>query len=140
MSIQHVERRVHQGPVAAGTQHLAHVIRQGLLIRHSAGTVGASGSLKSNAVGSSIIQRVLSGSALRVDDNQALERQPAAFDAREREHLFGPGCGLVDLPLLASTTTTTGTRAWTLHRRVADRRSSSRLSDSKLHTYQQGID
>ncbi|MDY0977275.1 hypothetical protein SOM61_20140 [Massilia sp. CFBP9012] len=82
MSIQHVERRVHQGPVVAGTQHLAHVIRQGLLIRHSAGTVGASGFLKSNAVGSSIIQRVLSGSALRVDDNQAVEGQPAAFDAR----------------------------------------------------------
>jgi predicted nucleic acid-binding protein len=37
----------------------------------------------------------------------------------EREKLFGLGCGLVDLTLLASTLITPGARLWTLDRRLA---------------------
>lgn len=37
----------------------------------------------------------------------------------EREKLFGLGCGLVDMSLLASTLITPGTRLWTLDRRLA---------------------
>ncbi len=37
----------------------------------------------------------------------------------ERERLFGLGCGLVDLTLLASTLMTPGTRLWTLDKRLA---------------------
>ncbi|RMC34401.1 type II toxin-antitoxin system VapC family toxin [Paracoccus alkanivorans] len=37
----------------------------------------------------------------------------------ERERLFGRGCGLVDLVLLASTLITEGTRLWTLDKRLA---------------------
>lgn len=36
----------------------------------------------------------------------------------EREQLFGQGCGLVDLALLASTLLTPGARLWTLDRRL----------------------
>jgi hypothetical protein len=80
MSIQHVERRVSQGTCADGTEHLSQVIREGLLMQHSTGTVSAIEFLKSNAVDSIVIQRVLSGSTLRVDDARALLEQPAAFD------------------------------------------------------------
>lgn len=37
----------------------------------------------------------------------------------ERERLFGLGCGLVDLTLLASTLLTTGASLWTLDKRLA---------------------
>ena len=37
----------------------------------------------------------------------------------EREALYGQGCGLVDLGLLASTMLTPGARLWTLDRRLA---------------------
>ena len=37
----------------------------------------------------------------------------------EREHLFGQGCGVVDLSLLASALITPGARLWTLDRRLA---------------------
>ena len=37
----------------------------------------------------------------------------------ERERLFGLGCGLVDLTLLASTLITPGASLWTLDRRLA---------------------
>jgi len=36
----------------------------------------------------------------------------------ERERLFGLGCGLVDLTLLASTMLTAGTRLWTFDQRL----------------------
>jgi predicted nucleic acid-binding protein len=38
----------------------------------------------------------------------------------ERERLYGLGCGLIDLQLLASTLLTPKTRLWTLDRRLAD--------------------
>ena len=37
----------------------------------------------------------------------------------EREQLYGLGCGLVDMTLLASTRITPGARLWTLDRRLA---------------------
>lgn len=37
----------------------------------------------------------------------------------EREKLFGRGCGLVDLVLLASTLITEGMRLWTMDKRLA---------------------
>lgn len=37
----------------------------------------------------------------------------------EREQLFGLGCGLIDLTLLASTLITPGAQLWTLDRRLA---------------------
>lgn len=37
----------------------------------------------------------------------------------EREALFGQGCGLVDIGLLAAARLTPGTRLWTLDRRLA---------------------
>lgn len=41
------------------------------------------------------------------------------MDFIERERLFGAGCGLVDLMLLASTLITPGTELWTLDKRLA---------------------
>lgn len=38
----------------------------------------------------------------------------------EREKLYGLGCGLVDMSLLASTLMTPGAELWTLDRRLAD--------------------
>jgi len=37
----------------------------------------------------------------------------------EREELYGLGCGMVDISLLASTLMTPGTRLWTLDKRLA---------------------
>lgn len=36
----------------------------------------------------------------------------------DREHLFGLGCGIVDMHLLASTLITQGARLWTLDKRL----------------------
>ncbi|MFM8901554.1 MAG: type II toxin-antitoxin system VapC family toxin [Burkholderiales bacterium] len=41
------------------------------------------------------------------------------MDFVEREHLYGLGCGLVDMVLLASTLMTQGARLWTLDKRLA---------------------
>ncbi|WP_028310943.1 type II toxin-antitoxin system VapC family toxin [Derxia gummosa] len=41
------------------------------------------------------------------------------IDFIEREQLFGLGCGLIDLTLLASTLITPGAELWTLDRRLA---------------------
>jgi hypothetical protein len=38
----------------------------------------------------------------------------------EREKLYGLGCGLVDMALLASTLITPGAELWTLDKRLAD--------------------
>jgi len=49
---------------------------------------------------------------------QANLREVLAFI--EQERLFGLGCGLVDLSLLASTLVTPGAELWTLDRRLGD--------------------
>ena len=48
---------------------------------------------------------------------QASVREVMAFV--ERERLFGMGCGLVDMLLLASTLMTPGVELWTLDRRLS---------------------
>lgn len=50
--------------------------------------------------------------------NQA--RLQEVMDFIEREKLYGLGCGLVDMSLLASTLITPGTQLWTLDKRLAD--------------------
>ena len=50
--------------------------------------------------------------------NQASLREVLAFI--EREKLYGLGCGLVDMTLLASTLITPGAELWTLDKRLAD--------------------
>lgn len=49
---------------------------------------------------------------------QASLREVMAFI--EREKLYGLGCGLVDMSLLASTLITPGAELWTLDKRLAD--------------------
>lgn len=41
-------------------------------------------------------------------------------DLIEREHLYGQGCGMVDVTLLASALITAGASLWTLDRRLAN--------------------
>jgi predicted nucleic acid-binding protein len=50
--------------------------------------------------------------------NQASLREVMEFI--EREKLYGLGCGLVDMTLLASTLITPGAELWTLDKRLAD--------------------
>jgi predicted nucleic acid-binding protein len=50
--------------------------------------------------------------------NQASSREVMEFI--EQEKLFGLGCGLVDMSLLASTLITPSTELWTLDKRLAD--------------------
>ncbi|MDD5388437.1 MAG: VapC toxin family PIN domain ribonuclease [Gallionellaceae bacterium] len=50
--------------------------------------------------------------------NQASLREVMAFI--EHEKLYGLGCGLVDMALLASTLITPGAELWTLDRRLAE--------------------
>jgi predicted nucleic acid-binding protein len=45
---------------------------------------------------------------------------PEVMDLIERESLFGLGCGLVDMVLLASTLITPGATLWTLDKRLVD--------------------
>ena len=42
------------------------------------------------------------------------------MDFIERERLYGLGCGLVDMSLLASTLITPGAKLWTLDKRLAE--------------------
>lgn len=64
------------------------------------------------------------GRAQTLADLAALQAAKAAtvdevMDFVERERLYGQGCALVDLGLLASTLITPGSRLWTLDRRLA---------------------
>ena len=49
---------------------------------------------------------------------QSSVREATAFV--EREQLYGMGCGLVDMMLLASTKMTTGVELWTLDKRLSE--------------------
>ncbi|MDR0240993.1 MAG: VapC toxin family PIN domain ribonuclease [Burkholderia sp.] len=61
--------------------------------------------------------RTLNDLGLLQECKQASMPEVMAFV--EREKLYGMGCGLVDLTLLASTLITPGARFWTLDRRLA---------------------
>ena len=61
--------------------------------------------------------RTLSDMALLLPANQAAPDEVRDFI--EREKLFGLGCGLIGLTLLASTLITQGAQLWTLDKRLA---------------------
>ena len=61
--------------------------------------------------------RTLGDLALLLPANQATPGEVRDFI--EREALFGLGCGLIDLTLLASTLITQGAQLWTLDKRLA---------------------
>ena len=60
--------------------------------------------------------QTLSNIALLQQSNQASLSEVMEFI--EREKLYGPGCGLVDMALLASTLVTPGAELWTLDKRL----------------------
>lgn len=62
--------------------------------------------------------RTLSDLGLLQATQQASLREVMAFV--DREHLYGLGCGLVDMSLLASTLLTPGATLWTLDKRLAE--------------------
>jgi predicted nucleic acid-binding protein len=62
--------------------------------------------------------QTLNNLALLQSCNQASLSEVMAFI--EDEKLYGLGCGLVDLALLASTLITPGTELWTLDKRLAE--------------------
>ncbi|MCO5121605.1 MAG: PIN domain-containing protein [Burkholderiaceae bacterium] len=63
-------------------------------------------------------QRVRTLSSLNALQPSRQASVPEVMDFVERERLFGLGCGLVDLMLLASTLMTPGAELWTLDRRL----------------------
>lgn len=63
-------------------------------------------------------EQTLSYLALLPSCKQASLREVMAFI--ERGKLYGLGCGLVDMTLLASTLITPGAELWTLDKRLAD--------------------
>jgi predicted nucleic acid-binding protein len=63
-------------------------------------------------------QRTLSDLGLLQATQQASLREVMAFV--EREKLYGLGCGLVDISLLASTMLTPGATLWTLDKSLAE--------------------
>jgi predicted nucleic acid-binding protein len=62
--------------------------------------------------------RTLSDLGLLQTTQQASLREVMAFI--DREQLYGLGCGLVDMSLLASTLLTPGATLWTLDKRLAE--------------------
>lgn len=63
-------------------------------------------------------QRTLSDLGLLQATQQASLQEVMAF--LDRERLYGLGCGLVDMSLLASTLVTPGATLWTLDKRLAE--------------------
>lgn len=61
--------------------------------------------------------QTLSGLLLLPQSQQAA--LPEVLDFIQREHLYGLGCGLVDLLLLSSTLLTAGALLWTADKRLA---------------------
>ncbi|MFN7695479.1 MAG: type II toxin-antitoxin system VapC family toxin [Burkholderiales bacterium] len=51
----------------------------------------------------------------------------------DRERLYGRGCGIVDLTLLAAALVTPGVRLWTLDQRLAQLASHFRVAHEALH-------
>jgi hypothetical protein len=74
MNAKQAERRGDAQAQAAahGREYNADVVRRGLLVQRDMGTTSAIEFLKANAVEATIIQRVLSGNAMRAEDRDAL--------------------------------------------------------------------
>lgn len=68
MNTKAAERRAD----APGREYNADVVRRGLLVQRDMGTISAIEFLKAHAVEAAIIQRVLAGNAMRVEDREAL--------------------------------------------------------------------
>lgn len=71
------------------------------------------------ACGSPPAPRARTLAALRLLRQASLSGAAEVLAFVEREKLYGQGCGLVDVSLLASTLITPGTRLWTLDKRLA---------------------
>lgn len=77
-------------------------------------------------------ERTLSDLGLLQTTQQASLGEVIAFV--DREQLFGLGCGLVDISLLASTLLTPGTTLWTLDKRLAELAARYRVAhDDPMH-------
>jgi hypothetical protein len=83
MSVQHLERRAQPNSLGYQERTPSDIVRLGLAVQQRTGTVSAIELLKSNKIDSAIIQRVLSGSALRADDRLYLETVSQPKDSTE---------------------------------------------------------
>jgi hypothetical protein len=68
MNAQHPERRAQAGTSSGQGSTTADIVRLGMAIQESSGTVSAIEYLKANGIGGPVIQRVLSGTAVRAED------------------------------------------------------------------------
>lgn len=73
MNTDQIDRRKLSAGDPAGSDAPAATVTKGLLVQRLSGTVSAIEYLKNNGVGSPVIQRVLSGDAVRRADAQALQ-------------------------------------------------------------------
>lgn len=72
MDTKQAERRSDAHRDTRGHEYNAEIVRRGLLVQREMGTISAIEFLKANAVEAAIIQRVLSGNAVRAADQEAL--------------------------------------------------------------------
>lgn len=72
MTTEQAERRSGTNAEQHRREYDAAVVRRGLLVQRDMGTISAIEFLKANAVEAAIIQRVLSGNAMRTEDREAL--------------------------------------------------------------------
>jgi len=70
MNAHHPERRAQAAASSDQGSTTADIVRLGLAIQESSGTVSAIEFLKMNGIQSPVIQRVLSGAAMRVEDKR----------------------------------------------------------------------
>jgi hypothetical protein len=66
------ERRSNTDAATPTREYDAQVVRRGLLVQRDMGTISAIEFLKAGGVEAAIIQRVLSGNAMRAEDREAL--------------------------------------------------------------------
>jgi hypothetical protein len=72
MNTQQAERRSSVNVEQHNRQYSADVVRRGLLVQRDLGTISAIEFLKAQGVEAAIVQRVLSGNAMRAEDREAL--------------------------------------------------------------------
>jgi len=71
MNVQSLERRAQPGSSSDEGQTTADIVRLGLAVQELTGTVSAIEFLKANRISGAVIQRVLSGTAVRAGDRRA---------------------------------------------------------------------
>jgi hypothetical protein len=72
MNLQSLERRAQPGLSSDQGRTTADIVRMGLVVQELTGTVSAIEFLKANGISGAVIQRTLSGTAVRAEDRQAL--------------------------------------------------------------------